>query len=1021
MPVQILPTSPRRLGILGEEEIDALYGLPHFTDEERREYLSLAPPEKAALEQFHSLKSRISFLLQLGYFKSHHLFFVFTLADVTEDVRYIQEQYFPHISLTNLDIAKMTRQKQQEVILDLFRYRSCDATHRRALTAKARQAATISAKPIYVFRELLHYLKEHHLVAPGYSVMQDLVGQALTYEQDRLATIVSEALTQQERALLDNLLEDTPGLSEITQLRREPRDFSAKQIKRERQRGEQLRPLYQLAQRVLPRLAISNESIKYYASLVGYYSVYKLKRFPVATTYIYLLCFVSHRYQRLHDNLISCLLYHVRRYTESAKEAAKDRVYTYRMESNENLDKAGRVLKLFTDDGIAPNALFRDVQAKAFTILDRQQLAFIATHITKHARFDETAFQWEHLEELAQQFKLQLRPLLLAVDWTAVSGYAPLLEAVGFLQAAFRKGRPLSQYASATFPQRFIPDSATRYVCAPDKSPLPDRYEFLAYRLLRNGLEAGDIFCRDSVRFRSFEDDLLDDQQWQAKDQLIEDTGLAILKQPIREHLADLEKRLEARLVEVNQRIASGANEHFETTRRGTQARWTLRYPRSSEPANHPFFDDLDQVDISSVLSFVNQHCPFMPAFEHVLGRYTKQTVDEDVITACLLAWGTNMGLGRMAAISDIGYQALSTASDNFIRLETLREANDRVSNAIAALPIFRHYDLGDTLHSSSDGQKFETRIHTINARHSPKYFGLKKGVVSYTLVTNHVPVHADIIGAHDHESHYVFDILFNNTTDIQPTVHSTDTHGTNEVNFAILSLFGYQFAPRYRDIYGKVQKALYGFQHPSQYPSEMVLRPIRKLSPELIVEEWENIQRIMVSLALKTTTQSIIVRKLSAFARTNKTRRALWEYDNIIRSLYLLDYIDSPPLRRNVQRALNRGENYHQLRRAVSYANFGKLRFKTEHEQQIWGECARLLTNCIIYYNARLLSQVRDSKEAAGDVQGAALLTQVSPVAWQHLNFYGRYEFRKGPQAINMEEIVQALAHAPVRQILEG
>ena len=191
-------------------------------------------------------------------------------------------------------------------------------------------------------------------------------------------------------------------------------------------------------------------------------------------------------------------------------------------------------------------------------------------------------------------------------------------------------------------------------------------------------------------------------------------------------------------------------------------------------------------------------------------------------------------------------------------------------------LPIFHHYDLGDTLHSSSDGQKFETSIHTINARHSPKYFGLKKGVVSYTLVTNNVPVNAEIIGAHDHESHYVFDILFNNTIDIQPAVHSTDTHGINEVNFAILSLFGYQFVPRYRDIYSKVQEALYGFQHPSQYRPEMVLRPIRKLSPELIVEEWENIQRIIVSLALKTTTQSIIVRKLSAFARTNKTRGAV-------------------------------------------------------------------------------------------------------------------------------------------------
>lgn len=54
-------------------------------------------------------------------------------------------------------------------------------------------------------------------------------------------------------------------------------------------------------------------------------------------------------------------------------------------------------------------------------------------------------------------------------------------------------------------------------------------------------------------------------------------------------------------------------------------------------------------------------------------------------------------------------------------------------------------------------------------------------------MVANHIPVNARIIGANEHESHYVFDLLYNNTTDIQPAVHSTDTHGTNEVNFAIL------------------------------------------------------------------------------------------------------------------------------------------------------------------------------------------------------------------------------------------
>ena len=93
-------------------------------------------------------------------------------------------------------------------------------------------------------------------------------------------------------------------------------------------------------------------------------------------------------------------------------------------------------------------------------------------------------------------------------------------------------------------------------------------------------------------------------------------------------------------------------------------------------------------------------------------------------------------------------------------------------------------------------------------------------------------------------------------------------------------------------------------------------------------------------------------VGKLSSHAHRNKTKRAIWEYDHIIESLHLLKYIDDPVFRKNIQYALNRRESYHQLRRAVSHANFGKLRFKAEHEQEIWNECARLISNCIIFYN---------------------------------------------------------------------
>jgi len=116
---------------------------------------------------------------------------VFDLPEVEEDARYIQGQYFPDFQLDDLDITKVTRLRQQGLLLRLYNYRSCDAKQRQALAAKARQAATVSAKPIYVFRELLQYMAEQHVVVPGYTFMQDTVGQALTHEQERLATIAS--------------------------------------------------------------------------------------------------------------------------------------------------------------------------------------------------------------------------------------------------------------------------------------------------------------------------------------------------------------------------------------------------------------------------------------------------------------------------------------------------------------------------------------------------------------------------------------------------------------------------------------------------------------------------------------------------------------------------------------------------------------------------------------------------------------------------------------------------------------
>ena len=186
---------------------------------------------------------------------------------------------------------------------------------------------------------------------------------------------------------------------------------------------------------------------------------------------------------------------------------------------------------------------------------------------------------------------------------------------------------------------------------------------------------------------------------------------------------------------------------------------------------------------------------------------------------------------------------------------------------------------------------------------------------------------------------------------------------------------------------------SLIGFRHPGYY-ADRLIKPSRKTFDALIVKEWPNIPRIRASLAQKDVTQATVVRKLSSYTRQNQTKKALWELDNIRRTIHILDFIDDPNLRQSVQKALNRGEAYHRMRRAVSYVNSGKFRVKTEAEQQIWNECSRLIANAIIYYNTLLLSRVYEQKVAAGDLEAIKILKSTSPVAWRNVNLIGNFDF---------------------------
>lgn len=224
-------------------------------------------------------------------------------------------------------------------------------------------------------------------------------------------------------------------------------------------------------------------------------------------------------------------------------------------------------------------------------------------------------------------------------------------------------------------------------------------------------------------------------------------------------------------------------------------------------------------------------------------------------------------------------------------------------------------------------------------------------------------------------------------------------------MNFLVLRTFEYEFAPRYKN-FPKKAASIIGFQHPNHY-GDVLIKPCRRVNDDLIIQEWPNIQRILVSLAQKDVTQATIIRKLASYTRQNSTKRALWELDNLCFTEYVLKYIDDPTLRQGVQKALNRGEAYHRFRRAVAYVNGGKFRVKTEEEQHIWNECSRLIANAVIYYNTLLLSRVYEKKLAEGDQAAIELMRRISPIAWQHINLFGTFEFSPNTSKLDIDTLV--------------
>lgn len=570
---------------------------------------------------------------------------------------------------------------------------------------------------------------------------------------------------------------------------------------------------------------------------------------------------------------------------------------------------------------------------------------------------------------------------LEAFTFKAAPAAKAILDAIDMLHTLYRSG---SRTLPAKPPMRFVKPKWKPFVV---KDGVIDRkaYELCAFFELRDRLRARDIWVEGSRQFQSFESELVPEPTYV----LLKEQGPlpVAVTTDVTSYLEERRAMLDRELVTVGKLAQQGELDGVdlsggELVISPVQAAMTVE----ADNLKRAVYALLPPTKITDVLLDVDAWTGFSDCFTH--HRTGRPVENKPALLSAILADGINLGLTRMAdAIRGISYRQLALVHDWHISEENYRAALARLIDAHRALPLSAMW--GDGTTSSSDGQYFRpggtgAAIGDVNARH-----GNEPGVSFYTHVSDQFgPFYTKVIAATASEAPHVLDGLLYHDTGLRIEEHYTDTGGATDHVFGLCHLFGFRFAPRIRDL---KERKIYLLPEQTAPAS---LKPLigGVIDMALITANWEQLLRLATSIRVGTTTTSSILKKLAAYPRQNSMAKALREVGRMERTLFTLDWIKNPDLRRRAHLGLNKGESRNSLARAVYFCRLGEMRDRTFENQFFRASGLNLLIAAIILWNTKYLQLGYDELRRQGRVFSDDLLRHVAPLSWEHIGLTGDY-----------------------------
>ncbi len=335
----------------------------------------------------------------------------------------------------------------------------------------------------------------------------------------------------------------------------------------------------------------------------------------------------------------------------------------------------------------------------------------------------------------------------------------------------------------------------------------------------------------------------------------------------------------------------------------------------------------------------------------------------------------------------------LAWVQQNYIRLETITQANARLVDAQARIPLAQLWGGGEV--ASADGLRFTVPVRTLNAGPNSKYFGVGRGITYYNFTSDQFTgFHGIVIPGTMHDSLFLLEGLLEQQTALRPLEVMTDTAGYSDVVFGLFWLLGYQFSPRLADI-GDAR--FWRIDVEADYGALDGLAR-QRVNTELIASSWDDLLRIAGSLKVVTVSASELMRTLHSGSQASTLAKAIGELGRVAKTLYLLAYIDDETYRRRILTQLNRGECRHSLARVTFHGQRGEVRQRYREGQEDQLGALGLVVNVLVLWNTSYMDAALTHLHNQGVEVKESDVVRLSPLGHQHINMLGRYQFALDP-----------------------